>query len=125
MAPYDFIMSIFLWLNMVLHFEFFWMHYLVNISLKVFVDSLRLDYFSQQGNRTNIGAIRESDEVTSDSQDSALSSSSPPNQIRVPYGITDSPSPTSSLTSFCEDADSGIFCLHFVTKGRLLLAPLA
>ncbi|KAK7831520.1 calmodulin-binding transcription activator 2 [Quercus suber] len=59
------------------------------------------------GSRTNIGGIKESDEVTSTFQkDSPLSSSFSPNHNRVPCGSTDSPSPASSLTSLYEDGDS-------------------
>lgn len=71
-----------------------------------------LDYFSHQGNRTNIGGIRESDEVASDFQKgSPLSSDFSTNHKGAPSGNTGSPSPSSSLTSSYEDADSGIFCL--------------
>lgn len=69
-------------------------------------------YFSHQGNRTNIGGIRERDEVASDiPNDSSLSSSFPTNHKGAPWGSTDSPSPYNSFTSLCEDADSGIFWL--------------
>lgn len=50
-----------------------------------------------QGSRTNIGGIKETKEVLSNFQDGSSSRN------------TDSTSPTSTLTSLCEDADSGIF----------------
>ncbi|KAG7976397.1 hypothetical protein I3843_06G146700 [Carya illinoinensis] len=66
-------------------------------------------YLEVKGNRTNIGGIRERDEVASDFQkDSPLSSSFPTNHKGAPCGSTDSPSPTNSLTSLYEDADSVI-----------------
>ncbi|KAF3971417.1 hypothetical protein CMV_004986 [Castanea mollissima] len=64
-------------------------------------------YLEVKGSRTNIGGIKESDEVTSNFQkDSPPSSSFSPNLNRVPCGSTDSPSPASSLTSLYEDVDS-------------------
>ncbi|KAG6709880.1 hypothetical protein I3842_06G154500 [Carya illinoinensis] len=64
-------------------------------------------YLEVKGNRTNIGGIRERDEFASDFQkDSPLSSSFPTNHKGAPCGSTDSPSPTNSLTSLYEDADS-------------------
>ncbi|KAF5448499.1 hypothetical protein F2P56_029027 [Juglans regia] len=64
-------------------------------------------YLEVKGNRTNIGGIRESDEVASDFQKgSPLSSDFHTNHKGAPSGNTDSPSPSSSLTSLCEDADS-------------------
>ncbi|XP_075673479.1 calmodulin-binding transcription activator 2-like isoform X4 [Castanea sativa] len=64
-------------------------------------------YLEVKGSRTNIGGIKESDEVTSNFQkDSPPSSSFSPNHNRVPCGNTDSPSPASSLTSLYEDVDS-------------------
>ncbi|KAG6709889.1 hypothetical protein I3842_06G154500 [Carya illinoinensis] len=66
-------------------------------------------YLEVKGNRTNIGGIRERDEFASDFQkDSPLSSSFPTNHKGAPCGSTDSPSPTNSLTSLYEDADSVI-----------------
>lgn len=71
-----------------------------------------VDLSFHQGSRTNIGGIKDSDEVTSNFQkDSPPSSSFSPNHNRVPCGSTDSPSPASSLTSLYEDVDSGKFCL--------------
>lgn len=65
-------------------------------------------FFTFQVNKTNVGGKTYSDEVTSDSQkSSSLSSGFPRNYGSVPSGSTDSMSPTSTLTSLCEDADSG------------------
>ncbi|RZB95696.1 Calmodulin-binding transcription activator 2 isoform C [Glycine soja] len=64
-------------------------------------------YLDVKVNKTNIGGKTYSDEVTSDSQkSSSLSSGFPRNYGSVPSGSTDSMSPTSTLTSLCEDADS-------------------
>lgn len=61
-----------------------------------------------QVNKTNVGGKTYSGEATSDSQKgSSLSSGFPRNYGSVPSGSTDSMSPTSTLTSLCEDADSG------------------
>ncbi|KAG5015007.1 hypothetical protein JHK82_020698 [Glycine max] len=77
----------------------------------VFVHYLDVKVFSGffvfQVNKTNIGGKTYSDEVTSDSQkSSSLSSGFPRNYGSMPSGSTDSMSPTSTLTSLCEDADS-------------------
>lgn len=70
-----------------------------------------------QGNKSNIGGKPDADEVSSDSQKgSSASSGFPTNSSAVPSRSTDSTSPTSTLTSLCEDADSGTFLslrLHF------------
>ncbi|KAG5029086.1 hypothetical protein JHK87_012600 [Glycine soja] len=64
-------------------------------------------YLDVKVNKTNVGGKTYSDEVTSDSQKSnSLSSGFPRNYGSVPSGSTDSMSPTSTLTSLCEDADS-------------------
>ncbi|TKY59498.1 Calmodulin-binding transcription activator 2 [Spatholobus suberectus] len=64
-------------------------------------------YLDVKVNKTNIGGKAYTDEATSDSQEgSSLSSGFPRNYGRVPSGSTDSMSPTSTLTSLCEDADS-------------------
>lgn len=66
-------------------------------------------FYYSQGNKTNIGGNTDSDEVTSDSQKSRSPSSSfPTNYNNVPSRSTDAMSPTSTLSSLCEDADSGI-----------------
>ncbi|XP_021891187.1 calmodulin-binding transcription activator 1-like, partial [Carica papaya] len=52
-------------------------------------------YLEVKGSRTNIGGIKETKEVLSNFQDGSSSRN------------TDSTSPTSTLTSLCEDADSG------------------
>ncbi|KAG2409948.1 Calmodulin-binding transcription activator [Vigna angularis] len=62
---------------------------------------------STRVNKTNVGGKTYSGEATSDSQKgSSLSSGFPRNYGSVPSGSTDSMSPTSTLTSLCEDADS-------------------
>lgn len=65
-------------------------------------------FFISQGNKSNNGGNTDSDEVISDSQRVNSSSSGyPTNYNSVPSLSTDSMSPTSSLTSLREDADSG------------------
>ncbi|KAF7842979.1 calmodulin-binding transcription activator 2-like isoform X1 [Senna tora] len=65
-------------------------------------------YLEVKGNKTNIGGNTDNDEVTSDSQKSRSPSSSfPTNYSNVPSRSTDAMSPTSTLSSLCEDADSG------------------
>ncbi|CAJ1936057.1 unnamed protein product [Sphenostylis stenocarpa] len=69
-----------------------------------------LAVFKLEVNKTNVGGKTYSGESTSDSQKgSSLSSGFPRNYGSVPSGSTDSLSPTSTLTSLCEDADS-VFC---------------
>ncbi|KAJ7968200.1 Calmodulin-binding transcription activator 2 [Quillaja saponaria] len=64
-------------------------------------------YLEVKGNKTNTGGNRDSDEVSSDSRNSSsLTSSFPTNPSTAPSRSTDSMSPTSTLTSLCEDADS-------------------
>ncbi|KAK7363135.1 hypothetical protein VNO77_05265 [Canavalia gladiata] len=64
-------------------------------------------YLDVKVNKTNIGGSTDTDEATSDSlKGSSLSSGFPRNYGSVPSGSTDSMSPTSTLTSLCEDADS-------------------
>ncbi|KAJ1402239.1 IQ motif, EF-hand binding site [Sesbania bispinosa] len=64
-------------------------------------------YLDVKVNKTNVGASSFTDDVTSDSQKgSSVSSGFPTNYSSVPSGSTDSMSPTSTLTSLCEDADS-------------------
>ncbi|KAL9414496.1 hypothetical protein AB3S75_042878 [Citrus x aurantiifolia] len=64
-------------------------------------------YLEVQGNKSNVG-VRESNEVTSNpGKHSSLTFSFPGNRTKAPSGITDSTSPTSTLTLSCEDADSG------------------
>jgi hypothetical protein len=64
--------------------------------------------FIFQVNKTNIGASTDAKGVTSDSQNgSSVSSGFPANYSNMPSGSADSMSPTSTLTSLCEDADSG------------------
>ncbi|ESW31102.1 hypothetical protein PHAVU_002G209300 [Phaseolus vulgaris] len=64
-------------------------------------------YLDVKVNKTNVGGKTYSGEATSDSQNgSSLSSGFPRNYGSVPSGSTDSMSPTSTLTSLCEDADS-------------------
>ncbi|XP_027920404.1 calmodulin-binding transcription activator 2-like [Vigna unguiculata] len=64
-------------------------------------------YLDVKVNKTNVGGKTYSGEATSDSQKgSSLSSGFPRNYGSVPSGSTDSMSPTSTLTSLCEDADS-------------------
>ncbi|XP_061365449.1 calmodulin-binding transcription activator 2-like isoform X2 [Gastrolobium bilobum] len=64
-------------------------------------------YLEVKGNKTNIGGVTDSDEVTSDSQKvTSPSYGFPSNYSSVPSPSTDSMSPTSSLTSLREDADS-------------------
>lgn len=58
----------------------------------------------------NVGGLSESNEVISNlGKASPLTYSYPENHSKAPSGITDSTSPTSTLTSSCEEADSGIF----------------
>ncbi|XP_020222817.1 calmodulin-binding transcription activator 2 isoform X2 [Cajanus cajan] len=66
-------------------------------------------YLDVKVNKTNIGGnTYTNNEASSDSQkDSSLSSGFPRSYGSVPSGSTDSMSPTSTLTSLCEDADSG------------------
>ncbi|KAJ4716889.1 calmodulin-binding transcription activator 2-like [Melia azedarach] len=63
-------------------------------------------YLEVKGNKTNVGGIRGTNEVMS-SPGSSLTFSFPGNHTKAASGITDSTSPTSTLTSSCEDADSG------------------
>ncbi|XP_027348728.1 calmodulin-binding transcription activator 2 isoform X3 [Abrus precatorius] len=64
-------------------------------------------YLDVKVNKTNIGGSTDTSEATSDSQkSSSLSSGFPRNYGGMPSRSTDSMSPTSTLTSLCEDADS-------------------
>ncbi|XP_019425726.1 PREDICTED: calmodulin-binding transcription activator 2 isoform X1 [Lupinus angustifolius] len=64
-------------------------------------------YLEVKGNKTTIGGITESDDVTTDSQRvTSPSSGFPVSYSTAPSLSTDSMSPTSSLTSLREDADS-------------------
>lgn len=63
-----------------------------------------------QGNKSNTGGNADSDGVISDSQKvNSPSSGFPTSYSSVPSLSTDSMSPTSSMTSLREDADSGSF----------------
>ncbi|XP_024019885.1 calmodulin-binding transcription activator 2 [Morus notabilis] len=65
-------------------------------------------YLEVKGNRTNIGGIREIDEVSQSLREgSPQTSSSSTSHYKAPSGSTDYTSPSSTLTSLCEDADSG------------------
>ncbi|CAJ2678098.1 unnamed protein product [Trifolium pratense] len=65
-------------------------------------------YLDVKVNKTNIGASTDTKGVTSDSQNgSSVSSGFPANYGNMPSGSADAMSPTSTLTSLCEDADSG------------------
>ncbi|XP_038888496.1 calmodulin-binding transcription activator 2-like isoform X2 [Benincasa hispida] len=67
-------------------------------------------YLEVKGNRTNIGAVVETDEVSSSSQKSSPKSSSySSSHNQAASENADSPSPTSTLTSFCEDADTDTY----------------
>lgn len=63
-----------------------------------------------QGNKTNIVGNADSEEISSGNSSRSPSSSSgyPINNSNMPSRSTDAMSPTSTLTSLCEDADSGI-----------------
>ncbi|KAA0031481.1 calmodulin-binding transcription activator 2 isoform X2 [Cucumis melo var. makuwa] len=64
-------------------------------------------YLEVKGNRTNVGAVVETDEVSTSSQKSSTKSSSySSSHNQAASENADSPSPTSTLTSFCEDADN-------------------
>lgn len=64
--------------------------------------------FIFQINKTNIGASTDTNGVTSDShKGSSVSSGFHANSVNMPSGSADSMSPTSTLTSLCEEADSG------------------
>ncbi|KAK7338997.1 hypothetical protein VNO77_19633 [Canavalia gladiata] len=64
-------------------------------------------YFQVKGNKTNVGGNTDSDEVTSDSRKvTSPSSSFSTHYSNVPSLSTDSVSPTTSLASLHEDADS-------------------
>ncbi|KAI4299095.1 hypothetical protein L6164_032586 [Bauhinia variegata] len=64
-------------------------------------------YLEVKGNKTNIGGNTDADETSSDSQRGSSSSTFPTNYNTVPSRSTDAMSPTSTLASLCEDADSG------------------
>ncbi|XP_028780627.1 calmodulin-binding transcription activator 2-like [Neltuma alba] len=65
-------------------------------------------YLEVKGNKTNIVGNADSDEVTSgNSRSSSQSSGFPIRYGNMPSRSTDAASPTSTLTSLCEDADSG------------------
>ncbi|XP_022141955.1 calmodulin-binding transcription activator 2-like isoform X2 [Momordica charantia] len=67
-------------------------------------------YLEVKGNRTSIGAVVETDEVSSSSQKSSPRSSSYSSSLnQATSENADSPSPTSTLTSFCEDADTDTY----------------
>lgn len=77
--------------------------------------------FVFQVNKTNVGGKTYSGEATSDSQNgSSLSSGFPRNYGSVPSGSTDSMSPTSTLTSLCEDADSGKSVMFMLWLSHLI-----
>ncbi|XP_022967566.1 calmodulin-binding transcription activator 2-like isoform X2 [Cucurbita maxima] len=64
-------------------------------------------YLEVKGNRTNIGAVVETDEVSSSSQKSSPTSASYSSSYnQAASENADSPSPTSPLTPFCEDGDT-------------------
>ncbi|KAJ1396501.1 P-loop containing nucleoside triphosphate hydrolase [Sesbania bispinosa] len=65
-------------------------------------------YLEVKGNKSNVGGNADSDEAISDSQNvNSPSSGFPTSYSSVPSLSTDSVSPTTSLTSLREDADSG------------------
>ncbi|KAL3538637.1 hypothetical protein ACH5RR_002003 [Cinchona calisaya] len=64
-------------------------------------------YLEVKGNKANIHYLKDTDTVSSNSQnDSSFSFGSPVNSDKVPSPYTDMTSPTSTLTSACEDAES-------------------
>ncbi|KAI4296364.1 hypothetical protein L6164_036328 [Bauhinia variegata] len=63
-------------------------------------------YLEVKGNKTNIGGNADADDTSSDSLKGSSSSTFPTNHNTVPSRSTDAMSPTSTLTSLCEDADS-------------------
>ncbi|CAI8617908.1 unnamed protein product [Vicia faba] len=64
-------------------------------------------YLDVKINKTNIGASTDTNGVTSDSYKGiSVSSGFPANSVNMPSGSADSMSPTSTLTSLCEEADS-------------------
>ncbi|CAL5213636.1 unnamed protein product [Lathyrus oleraceus] len=64
-------------------------------------------YLDVKINKTNIGASTDTNGVTSDShKGSSVSSGFHANSVNMPSGSADSMSPTSTLTSLCEEADS-------------------
>ncbi|KAL3515538.1 hypothetical protein ACH5RR_022440 [Cinchona calisaya] len=66
-------------------------------------------YLEVKGNKANIHCLKDIETLSSNSQnDSSLSFSSPANSDRLASPYTDMTSPTSTLTSACEDADSEI-----------------
>ncbi|XP_048128779.1 calmodulin-binding transcription activator 2-like isoform X2 [Rhodamnia argentea] len=72
-------------------------------------------YLEVKGNRTNVSGVRENEEGSRSFQkDSSPSYSYSMNHGSALSGNTDSTSPTSTLTSLCEDADSEI---HRNTSG--------
>ncbi|XP_022927917.1 calmodulin-binding transcription activator 2-like isoform X2 [Cucurbita moschata] len=67
-------------------------------------------YLEVKGNRTNIGAVVETDEVSSSSQKSSpMSSSYSSSRNQAAFENADSPSPTSTVTSSYEDADTDTY----------------
>ncbi|XP_054801360.1 calmodulin-binding transcription activator 2-like isoform X2 [Prosopis cineraria] len=65
-------------------------------------------YLEVKGHKTSVGGKPDIDEVSSDSQrGSSASSGFSRDYNTVPSRSTDAMSPTSTLTSLCEDADSG------------------
>ncbi|XVE93132.1 hypothetical protein REPUB_Repub01dG0163900 [Reevesia pubescens] len=62
-------------------------------------------YLEVKGSRT-IGGVRETSDVSSSQTSSPSTSSYSLSHTKAPSGNADSPSPTSTLTSLCEDADS-------------------
>lgn len=86
--------------------KFHILHACYSSRMIVRIDSL---FFYHQGNRTNVGGIRETDEVSQSLREgSPQTSSTSTSHYKAPSGSTDYTSPSSSLTSLCEDADSGI-----------------
>lgn len=75
-----------------------------------------VDYvYFRQGNRTHIGGTRETDDFSASLREgSPQTSSSSTSHYKAPSGSTDYTSPSSSLTSLCEDADSGTFYSDFM-----------
>ncbi|XP_027159183.1 calmodulin-binding transcription activator 1-like [Coffea eugenioides] len=66
-------------------------------------------YLEVKGNKANIQCLKDAGTVSSNSQDdSSLSFGSPANSDRLASPYTDMTSPTSTLTSACEDAESEI-----------------
>ena len=71
-----------------------------------------------QGNRTNVGGNRETDDFRKGSPQTSTSSTS---QYKAPSGSNEYTSPSSTLTSLYEDADSGMALVFFFSLFIFLL----